>query len=312
VQALLDSGTVHLPTLYEFRDATRYKGQILDVNEGRVQLECRYSFFSGLAKEANGTLPLNFAPYEHVTFHGASISEEIDSGNLLIYCMTRFMLSDSLIWAIGEKKESCALITDVEAAQNHISSAMTAESLTFYGIDDCIYAGRHVVDLDPSRTSVANYLLVDRRRAAFIKPQEYASQREVRAIWLSAGDVLGPVTRSVPAIRELCIPVRFSGINVDTVKRPRHGDSIGGRMYRKSASNPAEFDMQQPWDVCSPVIHAIDGEEAMLGFYYAGASNTFAHMTFSNCSIGVLDSHIGRIFCSVPLSDVESIEFFHR
>lgn len=105
-RALLDNGNVHLPTIQEFRDPSRYKGKLLDVREGQVKLVSRYTHYEGLAKDANGTLPRFYPPDQRLDVLNSEWAEELDFSNAHLYCATRFFfLRLPRVGNRGEKRQ---------------------------------------------------------------------------------------------------------------------------------------------------------------------------------------------------------------
>ena len=139
---LLDNGNVHLPTIQEFRDPNRYKGRLLDVREGQVKLVSRYTHYEGLAKDAHGTLPRFYPPDQRLDVSNMEYAEELEFSNAYLYCTTGRFFSDSLEWAIGEKRDSCVLITDFEAFLRRVSDALS--HLQLRGFGECLYIGRDI------------------------------------------------------------------------------------------------------------------------------------------------------------------------
>ena len=125
------AGNVHLSTLHEFRDKSHYKGKILDLDEGRLVIENVYSCYEGLAKNADGAMPLFLPPYKKVSALGSTFSQAKEVSDVLIYCVTRFLFSDSLRWAKEEKKDSCALITHFELFLTQVSAACSVVKPAF-------------------------------------------------------------------------------------------------------------------------------------------------------------------------------------
>ena len=310
---LLDNGNVHLPTIQEFRDPRRYKGKIVDPREGQVKLVSRYTHYEGLAKNANGTLSRFYPPNQRLDVLNTEWAEELDFASAHIYCATRFFYSDSLEWAIGEKKDSCVLITDFEAFLRRVSDAL--DDLQFLGVRECLYIGRDIEETDPGPNSLANYLLADLRRIAFVKPKKYASQRELRAVWQRADGAseFEAINLDVPSVRDLCIPMDFSNVRRELLlncKLP--GVALGVRIVRKPPGVAAEYLLQAPLEVFSPVIFRSRPEERwLLGCYYSGEERTFANGHTRNAEIGITISRIGPIFCCVHLDQIQRLEFFH-
>ena len=310
---LLDNGNVHLPTLQEFRDPSRYKGNILDVLEGQVKLVSRYTHYEGLAKDANGILPRFYPPEQRLNILDSEWAEQFCFANAHLYCATRWFFSDSLEWAIGERYDSCVLVTDFELFLRRVSDALN--DLQFVGVRECLYLGREIEETDPGPNSLANYLLSDLRRIAFVKPKEYASQRELRAVWerTHKASEFEAINLDVPSVRALCIPMDFSNVQRELLLNPKSPDlALAVRIVRKPPGLAAEYQLQAPLELFSPVIFRSRAEEPwLLGCYYSGEERTFSHGYAKNCEFGITLSEIGPIFCCVHLDEIQRLELFH-
>ena len=306
---LLDNGNVHLPTIQEFRDPTRYKGGILDVREGQVRLVSRYTLYEGLAKDANGTLPHVYPPDQRIDDSNFECAKELEISNAHLYCATGFFFSDSLEWAIGEKKDSCELITDFETFLQRVSDAL--DNLQYQGFGWCNYIGRDIDETDPGPDSLANYLLSDERRIALVKPKEYAAQRELRAVWqrTDGASEFEAINLDVPTIRDLCIPADFSDVQKELLLNCESPDvALGVKIVRKPPGLTAEYMLQTPLEVFSPVIFRIRPEEPwLLGCYYAGEGRTFGPGHVKNAEIGMSVSSLGTVHCCVRLDEIQRL-----
>lgn len=228
-QKLLNNGNVHLPTLHEFRDKSVYKGKILDTEEGKIQLINYYGSYEGLAKDANGTLPLFFPPYHKISAFQTKFQQHLQFSNILIYCVTRFLFSDSLKWAVEEKKDTCVLITDFEKFLSLLSSIL--EDVRFHSVGECNYLGRIIEEKNPGAQSLTNYFLANNHQIAYLKPKEYKEQREIRAIWYSESkEQITPITTDVQNISHLTLPVNISGISFDEIKEGKI--KVGARIHK--------------------------------------------------------------------------------
>ncbi len=307
-EKLLLTGNVHLPTLYEFRDPSRYRGTIRDEREGLVSIKNIYTKYDGLAKNADGLIPELVQPYHRVSGEDIILSIRRESPNSLIYCCSRFVFSDSLKWAIGEGKTDCVAITDFDAFTDEITAKLTG--FNFICRQQCLYVGRDIVEIDPGPESTTNFLLSHPEATAFVKPKEFREQREVRVVWTPRQRAaLTPVTFDLESIKKLLIPVEIRGI------LPEHFDCstdlcLGVKVHLSSSSEPMQFVMHTPFGHSSPVIYRIENGPWELGFINSEMTNTVSNVDvrgpvdrpFVFTPFGVVN------FC-VLLTDVTKLEF---
>ncbi|MFQ5799162.1 MAG: hypothetical protein ACE5H0_10810 [Bacteroidota bacterium] len=84
------------------------------------------------------------------------------------------------------------------------------------------------------------------------------------------------------------------------------------RIVRKPPGVAAEYLLQAPLEVFSPVIFRSRLEERwLLGCYYAGGERTFSNGHVKNAYVGITITEIGTIFCCVHLDEIQRLEFFH-
>ena len=182
--AMKNAGNIYLPKLRDFRDAAAHAGLILDTGEGKLGIINEYTFYEGLAKNADGLIPVQNPPYEFLAVVGEKRQTVIDGGHLHAYCLTQHILSDSFEWAIGERvKETCVMITDMEKFLEIVVPHVAVEGFEFVAARDCIYAlddDRNVVEKDPGPHSVSNMFLSKEILVPFAKPAKYGVQRTTR------------------------------------------------------------------------------------------------------------------------------------
>ena len=148
-----------------------------------------------------------------------------------------------------------------------------------------------------------------------MKPKEYASQRELRAVWQRVNEApeFEAINLDVSSIRDLCIPVTFSDVSRELLLNCKLPDvSLGVRIVRNPPGLTAEYLLQAPLEVFSPVIFRSRAEERwLLGCYYSGEERTFSNGLVKNAEVGITLSRIGPIFCCVRLDEIQRLEFFH-
>lgn len=296
-KAMLDDGNVHLSKISIFRDSSKFSGGIFDDKEGIVTI--------------HNCIPVTICDdysqdnYKQDNLHAFPHKLEIMVNDAYIFCCTKYFLSDSLGWAISEGKESCVLITDVAEYINRVSLHFST-SLEFKSAKECSYIGREFKAKAATPYGIENHFIKDKLNAAFVKPEEYAQQRELRLLWAPRFDINPPeyINGNVDTM-DLLIPVRFC--NFDKDFSSKENCVVGTRIYTKSGCWDAEYILKIPNDVFTPIIHIYNGER-MLGFL--SSSKIFSGCRFTGGYMMMITSNIGNIVCNVPLSDVESIEVF--
>jgi hypothetical protein len=314
--AMLNQGNIYIPTLQGFTDAKRYSGSILDITEGTLNVENHYTFYAGLAKQANGLIPLLHRPYDSVTANELNIQQTITIRPCHVYCMTQYFLSDSFEWAVKEAgKETCVLIKDLEAFLNLVNPELALHGLRLAGIHDCLYHAdetRTIREVDPSEHSLTNFILRNESMAPFVKPTRFREQRELRALWVPKDPNIGNVSVFVPAIRNLLMRVEFSRVDVDLYFSPA-GDSLplGCEVHYNNGQPFEYFTIKEPRQVFSPIIWTTKGEPLQFGFWNRDG-HVFANMDFAGMPItpGFLVLYDKQILCPRPLATIDHLEFY--
>tara|TARA_R110001606_G_scaffold350786_1_gene500930 strand:+ start:1349 stop:2314 length:966 start_codon:yes stop_codon:yes gene_type:complete len=155
------SGQVYLSNILNFRKGD-FGGLIDDEREGEISLH-------DFNHDANKRETIVYDP---------CIDEDI-----FVLCTTNNLVSESLFWALKEKRTSCCLIVRPNKLIDEISSN---PELTFIGRKNCDYSGRDFYNI-PSFCPWANQLpfrsWIHKYDALFNKPKNYANQLEHRVCW---------------------------------------------------------------------------------------------------------------------------------
>ena len=155
------SGRVYLSNILNFRKGD-FGGLIDDGREGEISLH-------GFNFDTNQRETIVYDP---------GIDEDI-----FVLCTTNNLISESLFWALKEKRTSCCLIVRPSNLVEEISSH---PELTFIGREDCVYSGRDFYSI-PSFCPWTNQLpfrdRIHKYDALFYKPQNYVNQLEHRVCW---------------------------------------------------------------------------------------------------------------------------------
>ncbi|MCF5904251.1 MULTISPECIES: hypothetical protein [Aeromonas] len=291
---MLENGNVHLSNISVFRDSSRFSGQILDEKEGIVTLH-----------NSIATSVCDF--YEQNNRHAYPEAVEIAVSDVFVFCCTKYFLSDSLTWAISEGKQSCILITDVGEYIRRISSYYES-TLEWVEAQECQYIGRDFFATSATPYDPTNYFIQKNMNAAFVKPKEYAAQRELRLIWKPKSSFQPQkFLNNDIETQDLLIPVLFH--DFDSSYRSSGRQRVGARIISKSGTSNAEYNISIPNEVFTPVIHTSNNDQ-MLGFL--ATSSHLSGGNFKGGQIGILMSAIGPIVCNVYLKDIEYVEIFTK
>jgi hypothetical protein len=314
---LLTNGNIHIPRLIDFRNDAKYSGTVLDKDEGSIRIVNQYTHYSGLAKDANGILPLGRNPYERIVFFGSEVLKGVISPpNSYAYCATQHFFSDSVLhWAKERGKDTCVLITDFEKFVSLAHDAMP-DGTRFLAMDECRYIGHVIHETNPVSNSLSNFFLTNPVYSCFVKPVEHRSHREVRAVWLMGSLESYPeaVNHDVSETIPLFMRVDYSSIRA-AIERGDDGRRLafGARIHKKSGGRVGSYEIRQPAEVCSPLMWRRGNECWHFGFRFPPHVRCdISDVAIANAEVGVTiaDPEIGEVFCDNPYEDIDYIEFF--
>jgi hypothetical protein len=301
------TGELYLPTLHEFKDKEKYDGTILDVSEGLFKIRNTYSY-TGLIKNTYGLLPRKFPPDQFVKLRDSVMEKEFIETSCLAYCVADSFFSDSLIWAVKHKKNSCLMIIDLHEFVAVVTKYI-APDYTLIHTKPCEYSGRFVDEFNPDEFSLTEVHLTDPNRKLFSKPKTHKDQHEVRAVWRTAGSRIEPVTIAEPHLRDFTLRVLFSTITLDNWNKAKAGVGAVGVFVKQKNGKMGEVIARIPVDVTSPVVFK-HKDEWKLGFRYANPSNhieggIFHTETFPHYVNG------STLFQVCDFEAIEYIEYFY-
>lgn len=291
--SMLNNGNVHLSNISIFRDTRKFSGKILDIKEGIVTLHNRIKPIKN--------------EYIQSCKHAFPTSVNININDAYIFCCTKYFLSDSLTWAISEGKQCCVLITDVNEYIHRISLHYQA-SLNFRSARECEYIGRDFYASTATPYDRINKFINEPLNAVFVKPKEYAPQKELRILWTPKSNIKQEeYLNSNIETKDLLIKVLFHNFNI--FYKSSRPSLVGARIIKKDGRENAKYEIRVPEEVFSPVIHSKKGHK-MLGFLSLSRSNIFIDCLFKGSDIPIIQSPIGNIVCNVYLNDIEHIEIY--
>lgn len=178
--SLIDAGNVFLSNISNFRDSGLHSGLIYDGREGQVSLI------------------------------DGNDRHDISVDDAFIYCTTQELISESLEWAISEKKECAALIVDPQIFLGSLQANLAGFAEFLVG-GPCAYAGR---DIDRQQLPLLyDQIFAEHNLAAMIKPTNYWAQMEHRAVFKYLGAPPCPPSKNC-TIENLgrMIPVQYEGM----------------------------------------------------------------------------------------------------
>lgn len=191
---MLAEGEIRLGTLYTFRDEERLGPEIGDREEGTITL--KKSGFTIVDTGVVGGVP----PFLQTGIHAEpgtrlqivardGVGRREQDADCWIYC-TSDRFDPEQMRHFGY--DACVEIFDIEQFFFAISRKLRHRASTFWGAAKCVYRDR---DIEHTR--------YDGIPPAFIKATRFASQSEVRAIWLpNVGEQVSAVTvRAKEAVR---------------------------------------------------------------------------------------------------------------
>lgn len=299
-------GSLKIGTLYEYRDAERYSGKILDQGEGKRKTKIAIERFEGTGDELNEKIGL-FTGAGQVRLYGSSVQINESNPNCYIYCTTSAFFSDTLHQAIKDGKEACVMITDPEQFFRDLSVHIPEKRFT--GTYPCLYGKRdYNLSFENDQEALRQLRSIP---PALVKPSEHWPYREVRSIWESNEDTLQPFYPKVGELSKYLIRIKFDEINLDVILRQESGYKFGVKIILKSGTF-STFSIETPNELFTPIIFGEEDEHtsAMLGFIPQTRGNTFFGAEIKNCDTGITMSEIGPIFCVNRLSEIQELEYF--
>lgn len=191
---------------------------------------------------------------------------------------------------------------------NLISDSIKGFNLASVG--KCIYEGKTLFEKNPGINSKTNSLLMNPLQSVYFKPEEYKNQREVRAIWTPIHDnSVQSITGKLKQLTEYCIPINYDLVDKTKILNYSKGQKVGARIIFQNKS-VASFQIERPYQVCTPLVEEKDGVEKLTFLLQDDGSYRYDNAKLDNCGL-VMDPPYSKI---VPLcgnlEDIERIEYF--
>ncbi len=297
-KSMLESGKVCITEISDFRKA-KYEGTTYDAGEGKVTLNLQ-----------NGVETIDVSRLDGIA-------------DAFVFCCTRSFYSESLEWAITERKtekenDSCLLITDVEEFARRVSSAI--QDLKYENSKECRYTGRELDIANTEHHSIIDDIQGNPLEAAFVKPKKYEKQDEFRMLWTTKNGKLKNGNNQIKldaGVQDLLIKVEF---DVDEMKAliKNKSHKVGTEMLDENGNAKAGFFVKkEPIGAFRPNVRRHNGR--LLLSFMPPANNkqdignikNFSGIDFvgPEVEIGIHCTDSGVLFCETPLNDVSKIRF---
>lgn len=184
-------GDVRIGTLYNYRNCEGLDAERADPDEGKLSyVEHQIVPQSGgqLSQFAAQFVPAEFKSAERTLFFGNVFERNQHHRDCFVYCT-----SHEFSQAAAGRYKACVRITKPNEFFGFITEAWPRDLNVSpdYEISRVQYSEREL----PGE-------MEGRLNPAFIKPNRFAPEKEVRVIWLTNNEILRPVYLSVPALAE--------------------------------------------------------------------------------------------------------------
>jgi len=253
---MLQEGKIYIPNLYSFKK-NRFGGLIDDNTEGEVCIENHYESFDGYAEDVESMMLLTFGAGKKKLVN-VTLKNEIKNPDALIYCTSSFLFSDTLSWAIKEGKESCIMISDSQLFFNLIYEKLK-HKYPLFKFGSCLYVKSDegiYYEPNANKNSLTNEIMHDRFMEFFLKPKNFSSQREVRAIFRnnseSINDEIEPETLIIPEIRKLLFEIDFKNADVEILTERKKGRINMINVLKSGDKHSVCF--ETPFNLMTPLI----------------------------------------------------------
>lgn len=302
---LLEQGNVHIPTIKEFRNSTIYSGTIYDRNEGKFCIINQYLAYD----TRNGIFGL--LRFSEKELNGSKISfkvmtKDIDLPQSNIYCVTNSFFSGTLNFAIEEDKDSCVLISDINAFNDVLNKNLF--NTEFIGIRDCYYNSRVLMDTNPNDISETEILInEDYKHIYWVKPKKFSPQCEVRSVWRKKNEDNKPINKDIPELKQYCIELKFPTI----YKYIKDGNGTLENLRVRATVHDkdgrvGEYIIKSKDSIFSPEVFTI---ESKLHLGFKSNSKNLQGLTVQQGKYGIYFGDYGLYILTVELENLDYIEY---
>ena len=306
VKALLTQGKVRIGTLFEFRNSEKYSGLIYDNEEGQKQTSIYFDRVELTGNEL-AAFGIPIGGEGMVNLYGSTLNLIQDSPDCYIYPTTSSFFSRTLVQAVDDGKESCVMIKNPERFFNILSQNFDLG--TYVGTYPCLYGDRQLsLNWDKDKEYIKVLSSVP---AAIIKPSNHVVYREVRVIWLPNHDQIKPEILQVPDLSGLAVEINFDDLEVSAIGNSSKHYRIGVMVIKKPGLHTAEFSIEMPNEVFTPVIFESKGKTS---FGFRAESNTVEYKgpKVTNADIEIAMTSVGPLFCVNSVDDVVQLRYFSQ
>ncbi|MBW2569099.1 MAG: hypothetical protein JRE23_07670 [Deltaproteobacteria bacterium] len=305
-QTLLNYGQIRVGTLFEFRDSEKYSGLIYDNGEGQKQISVYFNRVELTGNEL-AAFGIPIGGEGKVNLYGSTIGLRQDSPDCYIYPTTSSFFSSTLIQAVDDGKESCVMIKNPEQFFNVLTQNFNKG--TYIGIFPCLYGDRQLnLDWDKHKEYIKVLSSVP---ASIVKPSKHIVYREVRTLWLKNSDRIKPEIFNVPELINFVTEVRFEDLDLTAIRNDSKQKRIGVEVIKKPGMKNAEFSIEMPNEVFTPVIFESEGKN-VIGFKAESNTTEYKGPTVSNADIGVAMTDVGPLFCVNYIDDIVQFRYFSQ
>jgi hypothetical protein len=147
--------------------------------------------------------------------------------------------------------------------------------------------------------------------ASIVKPTEHSVYREVRAIWLKNSDRINPEIINDPELIKFVTEIRFEDLDLTAFRHNAELKRIGVEVIKKTGLINAEFSIEMPNEVFTPIIFQLEGKD-VIGFKAESNTNEYKSPAISNADIGVAMTDLGAIFCLNYIDDIVQLRYFSQ
>lgn len=295
---LLKHGHVYIPALEDFRDEKKYRGKIVDPEEGMA-------YFTQQSKNT---------PEIQITHRTTIVLS-----NFFIFCLTRNFDLESLQWAMSEGKRCCVMLAEPLQFFEGVNDRL--DDTHFFGALPCIYSGRTIPKDHQTYKAVAfktphfQFAIDDFFNRAFrhplwtayIKDSSYAQQQELRGVW-GFKNIDSPKVSAIQATK--CDTGKLILIHFDAMlEYDSKSPNIKFRVRELSANQEEllSISFESLEHIFSPIVFKThDSNELMLGF--CSSANIFWGGNV-NGGLGSIIANGLFIAGHIRLVEVQSIEY---
>lgn len=307
IENFLSKGQIRIGSLFEYRDHEKYKGKILDTDEGRKQISVYFENVTFKDEDGKKLSSLGFEVGKgaNVKLSNTTFSFKLDSPNCYIYSTSAVFSTETLIQAVSDGYDSCALIVNPDDFFSDINNMFKkGKALGYF---PCLYGDRDIIlNWDTDKDYIKILEIVP---ASIIKPVSLQVQKEVRGIWLPYAKSIEPEIIEIGSLTGYIKEVVIDDINIEVIKNRFPGYKVGVRIIRNGDKGDSLFSIEFPNEIFTPVVYH-DEKKQYLGFKSQSNTQEYRKPYINNADIGIAFTDIGNIFCLNAINEIIRLEYF--